>query len=238
MPRAWIKFCGLAREEDVEMCARHNPSALGFLLRKPSSKSANIDLLTIDRAKKLVSRVPSTIASVLLVHSTDPEEIIELATEIKPNLLQLQGVISIDACLKIKYTVSAVGLIKKLSITENSSLRHVFRQQEILIECAAFDSFVLDSATSASGRGGTGQTHDWDISRQIVEQYPTQRFILAGGLTHENIATATRLVRPYGIDVMSGVSDSPGIKSEGKIVQLLSALRQSEDLPHDQETGR
>ena len=86
------------------------------------------------------------------------------------------------------------------------------------------DAILLD-AFSRDERGGTGETFDWAIARKIVEL--VDQVYLAGGLTSENVAEAIRVVRPYAVDVASGVEASPGVKDREKVVAFIKAAKEA-----------
>jgi phosphoribosylanthranilate isomerase len=87
------------------------------------------------------------------------------------------------------------------------------------------DAFVLDTTNTATGQvGGTGQTHDWAVSRALVEALPVP-MVLAGGLKPENVAEAIRQVRPFAVDVNSGVSRPDGTKDPDRLAAFLRAAK-------------
>ena len=88
-----------------------------------------------------------------------------------------------------------------------------------------FHTILLDSTTN-EGLGGTGMTHDWNLSRRIRDTIYPNRLILAGGLTPENVEDAVKKVRPYGVDVSTGVEEKPGIKDHKKIFDFITKVKE------------
>ena len=91
------------------------------------------------------------------------------------------------------------------------------------LEAWPADALVLDAATP--GRGGSGVRFDWAIAREACARYPARRFVLAGGVVADNVGEAIATVRPWAVDVASGVESSPGIKDEAKVDAFLAAVR-------------
>jgi phosphoribosylanthranilate isomerase len=109
------------------------------------------------------------------------------------------------------------GLIKQLYVTGPESIEQAQTYSGVV------DAILLDTKTK-EGMGGTGQTHDWNISKKIVETVK-KPVILAGGLNPGNVQAAIEAVRPYAVDVASGVENSPGIKDKEKIKEFLQKVK-------------
>ena len=88
-----------------------------------------------------------------------------------------------------------------------------------------FDGVLLDSFVEGL-YGGTGTIHDWDLSKRVGQLIHPKPLILAGGLTSDNVAEAVRIVKPYGVDVSTGVEQQPGIKSYKKIVEFIKKAKE------------
>jgi phosphoribosylanthranilate isomerase len=110
-----------------------------------------------------------------------------------------------------------IRLIKAVNV------REIFDIEYLKHSVSEFDAILLDSL--AGGYGGQGKVHDWELSRKIVEYLYPKPVMLAGGLTPENVADAVRIVRPYAVDVSSGVETDPGIKDKRKIFEFVKNAR-------------
>lgn len=198
----FIKVCGVCNVEDALLCADLGVNAIGIILTKPNCpRKPGSDRLEPDEAATLVTQLPDKLKTVLLVHEVDFEEICRLAEKIKPNALQIQGDVKPNMLLKVKKQFPSLNLIKKISVSPDISVSELKDKIWKYIDVGAIDAVLLDSP-----RGGSGQVHDWEISAQLVELLKCIPVILAGGLNAENVADARRDVRPFGVDVMSGVT--------------------------------
>ena len=161
--------------------------------------------LTRDMVAKIVSELPLTCSAVLVTSATDPEKIAQLVKDTGVTAVQLHG--DMEEMGKLKSELPHIKLYKVVNVFDESAVDEAKSYEGIA------DALVLDSAIKETGqRGGTGKTHDWNISRKIVES-TSLPVILAGGLNPENVAEAIRKVRPYAVDVNSGVSNPDGTKN-------------------------
>ncbi len=194
-----IKICGLTREEDVDVSVREGADAVGFISGFESPRS-----VSIERAGELIRMVPPFVDSVLVTRSEIVEANADKIARIGPSAIQLYGRVPHPLALKERLGVKLIlphpmnGLAVGTSDTEG------------------YDALLAD--TYANGVvGGTGQTSDWDECRKLRDAVAPLPFILSGGLRPENVAKAISRVRPYAIDVSSGVEASPGVKDHSKV---------------------
>lgn len=180
------------------------------------------DEITPETAKEIVSALPGNIRTVMVTHLVDPEVIARLAQFTGVSTIQLHGDIQIPGLKKLRALVPGLTLIKAVHVTGGESVSQAVAYSEHA------DMLVLDSRTKER-LGGTGQTHDWSISRRIVSAVKIP-VILAGGLKPENVAEAIETVRPAGIDANSGLEHPDGSKDFGKVMEFASAGRSMEDL--------
>jgi len=186
-----VKICGLTRLQDVQAAVAAGADALGFVFT-PRSRRA----LQPDAALALVRPVPAFVARVGLFMDQDEAEVRRVLERVPLNLLQFHGQEEAAFC-------GSFGLpyIKALAMGSAPSLT---RAEQVYADASGL---LLDSHVDGQV-GGTGQTFDW---AQIPElDLP---LILAGGLTPANVRQAVRRVRPWAVDVSSGVEDAPGIKN-------------------------
>jgi len=216
-----VKICGIANETDILSCANLGVHALGFLLGD-SKSNTKTDYLTTERAKNLISKVPSHMKSVLLLKESNFDQIIRLVDKIKPDVIQLQSeYLHQDVLARLHDERQNFELIKTFRVRDNDTVESLLKS--ILPVYNFIDAILLDSI-----KGGSGISHNWALSR-IIARYLIQigkPFILAGGLTVENIQVAINTVNPSMIDLMSGVSIDKGVKDISKISQLMSIIQE------------
>lgn len=195
MSTSRVKICGLTRENDVEAAVRAGADAIGFVFA-PGSKR----MLDAARAAQLATPVPAFVARVGLFMDQNAEEVARILQRVPLSLLQFHGAEDAAYCRQF-----GRPYIKALSAESGQDLIHGVSRAEAEYEDAA--GLLLDSH-APGGLGGTGQVFDWTRIGQC--RLP---LVLAGGLTADNVAEAIRLVKPWAVDVSSGVEDAPGIKN-------------------------
>lgn len=209
MTRIRVKVCGLTRVEDVRCADTCGVDAVGFIFAPSPRRVSPEAAAALDRAvSPWVSRIG------VFVNPTF-SEIDRVLDHVRLDALQLHG----DETPQF---VSAVAeryrrrIIKAVRVRDARSLE--------LLGAYDADAYLLD--TYVPGRaGGTGQTFDWRLIGSCAARYP---IILSGGLTPENVADAVRQVRPYGVDVSSGVERAPGVKDHERIEAFVRNVRSLE----------
>lgn len=193
-----VKICGITKWEDVKLSADLGAHAIGLNFYEGSPRC-----ITPFAATELIRRLPLFVAPVGIFVNWAHAPIVALCKALRLSAAQLHG----D---ETSQTVDAVArrlpVIKALRMGQGSEK----------LEFSSFrgaSAFLLDSALSGQ-YGGSGTTGNWHIARTAAQ---TQRIILAGGLTPENVAEAIRIVRPYAVDVASGVEARPGKKDPAKL---------------------
>ena len=207
------KICGITRIEDLEAAVTAGADAVGFIVGVPSSTRN----LSLERAARLVGQIPVFTSSVLVMVPSDLDDLTEAYEMIRPDSLQVHGD-GVPGVVEIREAIPEATLIKGI----RSEPEEASRAAE---EASGFDAVLLD--TFSPGRhGGTGMTHDWRISEKIRRNLGPRRLILAGGLNPSNVQEAIRTVRPYAVDVSTGVESSPGVKDHGKIASFIENVRE------------
>lgn len=198
-----VKICGLQTEKDVEIAAEAGADAAGFLV---GQKHTSGDFILPGTARRLAAYLPVYITPVMVTHYTDPDEIIELIDLTGITTVQLHGGTTPEELLYLKdMGGDDVKYIVAIHVKEDKSIEPDLAAFENLA-----DGFILDSCNSMEGRvGGTGLTHDWQISKRIV-QGTKKKVILAGGLHPGNVEEAIKTVSPYGVDANSRLKDPDG----------------------------
>ena len=198
-----IKICGITDLDGIKAATDAGVDAVGFVF---SESPRQVDP---KKASELASHLPAFIARVAVFHYPDPLQLAHVMEEFKPNVIQTEPTIS---------TMELVG--------DSIPLVPVFHDQEELE--GAVKMFLTERPkiqtvlVEAPGRGGQGNIPDWNRARSVAR---VSRMILAGGLNSNNVAEAIRAVKPYGVDVSSGVEDTPGSKDRTKIMAFVKAAR-------------
>ena len=198
-----VKICGLTRPADVTHCVRAGADALGFVFA-PGSKRC----IDAAQAAALVRAVPAFVCRVGLFMDAATEEVRRTLARVPLNLLQFHGSETAAYCEQFERPY-----IKAVSMAAGADW------QAVVDEHRNAAAFLLDSHEPGAP-GGTGRVFDWDAIPAL--EAPV---VLAGGLTCENVARAVRRVRPWAVDVSSGVEDAPGIKNAGKVSRFISEAK-------------
>jgi phosphoribosylanthranilate isomerase len=203
-----VKVCGITREENLTAAINAGADAVGFVVGVPSSPRN----LSLERAAELVGQVPIFTKTVLVIVPDSVEEIVEAYEAVRPDALQIHGERTPDADLLME-KIPGVSLIKGVSPEpENMS--------KVAKEAGAYCTLLLDTFVPGM-LGGTGITQDWKASARFKEAIRPRRLILTGGLNPTNVGQAIMVVKPYAVDVSSGVELRPGLKDPGKIASFI-----------------
>lgn len=220
-----VKLCGLMSPEDVKMAEAAGADALGFVTQYPVPVPWNLDQ---ERAASLAALVSPFVTTVAVVGGA-PEEMVRIARRVRPRVLQLHGDESLDDIRQVLEGLDGTGIrvIKALRIEVETGLA-MFEETEPVeagtaLAGSGIAALIVDSKTS-SRPAGTGATLDWDVSARIVKEIDLP-LILAGGLTIENVAEAVAKVKPYAVDVITGVEHEPGIKDGKKMQEFVKAAK-------------
>jgi phosphoribosylanthranilate isomerase len=208
-----IKFCGLTREEDVDIAAELGVDAVGFVLWPHSPRA-----LTLDATAALVRRLPPDITPVAVFVRPTHEEIVDAVNIAGVRAAQAHGMDDVTPLLG-----APCDLWAAVSLT-GSTL------------AIPFDMTILLDAQDDEQFGGTGRTIDWHAARKIAA---IRRVMLAGGLTPDNVAKAIEIAQPYGVDVSSGIEERPGVKNAKLMRDFVSVVRRGRALapPHEGNDG-
>jgi phosphoribosylanthranilate isomerase len=201
IPVPRVKICGIRCRRDLDIALAAGADALGFIV---GARHRTEDELSPGDAASLVALLPPFVSSVLVTHLQEPRAILAISQEVAATTLQLQDAMAAEAIHELRCRLPGVKLIQAIHVLDEGAIPAA-RAAE-----AAVDALLLDSRT-ADRIGGTGQPHDWTISRKIVEQ-AMKPVILAGGLKPENLTRALSTVGPAAVDVNSGVEDAAGHK--------------------------
>lgn len=205
----WVKIDGLTRKEDVLCAVEAGADALGFVVGFDYSPRN----LTLERAMELLKTTPEDTLSVLVFNAQSKDYAFKVIARLKPKALQLYG----DHVSR--------GEIRNTRIIRVVHAEPEKALSEALIVSRRCDMLLIDSP--GKGRaGGTGVTHDWTLSRSVRDAVSPTPMILAGGLTPANVKRAIEMVKPFGVDVASGVESSPGIKDSSKVKDFIAKAKE------------
>lgn len=215
-----IQIAGVQNSLELSLICDAKVEFVGFPLRLGYHKEDIPDT----QVRDLVKEIPTTTKAVLITYLKEAQSIIELADFIGVKVVQIHSDIQFSELRKLKESRSDISVIKSLVVREDNfnSLKSMALEVEALVDYFITDTF--DPSTGAEG--ATGKTHDWNISRELVSICP-KPLILAGGLNAQNVSEAIRLVRPYGVDVHTGVEDQDGYKTKKLIDDFVSVARSS-----------
>ena len=219
-----VKLCGIRSRSDLAVALNAGADALGFIV---GVRHRTEDELTPTAAAQLVALLPPFVGSVMVTHLQQAAPILELIRQVGATTLQLQDGIAPQELQAIRTAQPGVKLIQAIHVGDGDAAN-----QAIAAAIAAeplVDALLLDSRT-ADRIGGTGQTHDWSVSRRIVERIG-KPVILAGGLRPENLRAALETVGPAAVDVNSGIEDATGAKDPQRAEAFVRICRSWGQLP-------
>ena len=207
-----VKICGNTRKEDVEQAIKSGADAIGFIVGFPSTPR-NIDL---DKAYQLMKDIPPSIDRVAVTNEDDQYLLYKIDEKLPITAIQLIGEGSYSQ--EIREILPDTQLIKVVHAEPESIIQSVSKFSK------DYDTILIDSKTKDIP-GGTGLTHDWSLSRKAVTTIHPTPVILAGGLTPQNVEEAVRIVKPYSVDVSSGVESTPGVKDHSKVETFIKRAK-------------
>jgi phosphoribosylanthranilate isomerase len=205
-----IKICGLLDGEDVA----HGVGSADFLGLNFWPRSKRFASLDVAEAVAAAVRAGSAAQLVGLFVNQPAEDIARIHAAIALDVIQLHGDETPDDVALVART-TGLPVWKAIAIGSAADLDALDRWPA--------DALLLDAPSA--GRGGAGVTFDWALAAEANRRYPERRFVLAGGLTPDNVGAAIAAVRPWAVDVASGVERAPGRKDPGKARAFVSAVR-------------
>lgn len=215
MTRTRIKVCCIADCEEARLAIRHGADAIGLVSAMPSGPGP-IEEATITG---ICATVPPPVATFLLTSATSAHAIVDQQRRCRANTLQLVDRVPVSAYAMLRRALPGVALVQVVHVLGHESVG------EALDVAPHVDALLLDSGNpdlAVKELGGTGRTHDWDVSRYIVERAGRPVF-LAGGLNAGNVRAAIAAVRPFGVDLCSGVRTN-GRLDEVKLAAFVAAV--------------
>jgi len=208
-----VKVCCIADVDEARLAIRCGASALGLVSEMPSGPG----VIPWERIAEIAATVPPPIATFLLTCSQDAEEIIAQQRRTGTSVLQLCDAITRGRYADLRWALPGIRIVQVVHVRGEESI------DEARAVAKYVDALLLDSGNpslTVKELGGTGRVHDWTISARIRESAGVPLF-LAGGLRAGNVADAIAAVKPFGLDVCSGVR-SEGRLDEGKLRDFMA----------------
>lgn len=197
----FVKICGITRQEDAELAVECGAGALGFVFWPESPRQ-----IDPNKAWKIVATLPPFVTPVGVFVNQPAEYVNDIASQVGLGAVQLHGDENVEYAAAIRPPI-----LKAMTLSQTDSTIDLWPARVV----------VLLDAHDPVRRGGTGMTIDWARAAHVAAR---RRMVLAGGLTPANAAEAIGRVRPFGIDVSSGVETTPGVKDPEKVRALFAAI--------------
>jgi phosphoribosylanthranilate isomerase len=201
--RVRVKICGITRREDAALAVSLGADALGFVLWPGSPRAVTSDL-----ARAIVESVPRTVTRVGVFVDPLPDDVAWLVESVGLDAVQLHGRAPAEA-----YEFIGAALVKAVHLESDQDVERAADLPEFVTP--------LVDATGGGHAGGTGRVADWRRAARLAARRP---IMLAGGLVAANVADAIRTVRPWAVDVASGVERYPGVKDADRLTRFFQAV--------------
>ncbi len=198
-----VKICGVTEPEDLDAVVEAGADAVGLTTGVSVETPREIDPA---KAVELARATPPFVTTVLVTMPDTPESTVDLAARIQPDVVQIHGHLPPGDLAYLSAKIHG-DVVKAVSPEDASAYDTVA------------DALLVDSLDNV-GAGGTGDTHDWSRTRELVETLSSP-VVLAGGLTASNVTEAVETVRPFAVDVASGVESRPGRKDPDAVESFI-----------------
>jgi len=204
--RTRIKICGITRPGDAVAAAQAGADAVGLVFYPPSPR-----FLNVERAREIRDALPPFVQAVALFVNPDAAQVAQAIGRVQPALLQFHGEETPDFCAQF-----GLPYVKACRVTQGVDLVKYLRP------FSTASGWLLDAHVEEYG--GVGASFDWSLVPARLER----PLVLSGGLTRGNVGEAVRRVRPWAVDVSSGVESSKGIKDAAKIAAFIAEVRNAD----------
>lgn len=210
-----FKICCIRDEDELTTALRHGASAVGLVSAMPSGPGPVDDGVIAG----LLPRVPPGVAAFLLTSLTDPEALIAQWRRLPADALQLVDQVAPEGYDRLRRALPGVRLVQVVHVEGPDAV------DQARAVAVRVDAILLDSGRPTArvpALGGTGRVHDWSVSRRVVEAVDVPVF-LAGGLRSDNVTEAVAAVRPFAVDVCTGVR-TDGRLDRAKLAEFVARL--------------
>ncbi len=216
--RGLIQIAGIRNPAEAQLLVDAGVDWLGFPFRLAYHKEDT----SVAEAAHIIKNLPDSVSAVLITYLNQVDEILQLAAELGVDHIHFHGEVSVNLLKTLRRRRADLFIIKSLVVKP-----HHFEElaQAVAMYAPHVDAFITDTFDPHTGASGaTGKTHDWKISRRLVELSP-RPIILAGGLNPDNVENAVKCVRPAGVDVHTGVEDAAGNKEPQRVRRFVKQAR-------------
>ncbi len=203
-----IKICGITNLQDAFYACDLGADALGFIFTKSPRR------ISPQNAERIIKKLPPYVSTVGVFVDENAEDVMKIAFSCHLTAVQFHG----RQTQKELYAFAPLKAIKAFRVKDAESLKPLPHFPDV-------DAFLLDAHTKGK-TGGTGKTFNWNLAAAARKKVD-KPLILAGGLTPQNVADAIRKVKPYAVDVASGVEKSPGVKDYKKLKKFIENARKA-----------
>lgn len=214
-----IKICCISSRAEAREAVDAGVAALGLVSAMPSGPG----VIGEDEIARIAARVPPGVASFLLTSALDADTILAQHRRCRTSTLQLVDAVAPGTHAALREALPGIAIVQVIHVTGPESV------DEAIEIARHVDAILLDSGNpglATKELGGTGRTHDWDLSRQIRDAVEGPVY-LAGGLSADNVDEAMRAVRPFGVDVCSGVR-ADGQLDRARLTSFVTAVVQAD----------
>mgnify|MGYP001813552640 CR=1 FL=1 len=211
-----IKICCIASLDEARLAIARGADAVGLVSRMPSGPGPISD----DAIREIAAAIPPAVSSFLLTAETEADRIVAQQRAARANVLQLVDRVPFEELAVLRRELPGIPLVQVIHVNGPEAVPQA-REVASLVDAVLLDSGSPEAEVRVLG--GTGRTHDWRISAEIVQAVDRPVF-LAGGLDPGNVADAIRQVRPVGVDVCSGLRPEGGLDS-GLLRSFVTAVR-------------
>ena len=216
MQKIRVKICCITSIEEAKIATAYGASALGLVGHMPSGPG----IISDEKILQITKTVPPMVSTFLLTSETKVTAIIDHYKKVNTSVIQIVDELETKDYQQIKNELPHVKIVQVVHVQSENTVAKA-------IDLSSYvDAILLDSGNpnlSIKELGGTGRTHDWDLSRKIRDQIDIPVF-LAGGINSNNVKQAVEHVKPFGVDLCSGVR-SNGKLDENKLIMFFKAIK-------------
>jgi len=210
-----IKICCIQSIEEAELSIKYGASAIGLVSEMPSGPG----VISEDKIAEIIFHLPKQTNTFLLTSKVNADDIIKQCNRCKPATVQIVDSVKIGVYKKVRNSLPEIKIIQVIHVSGEGSIDEAIKIEKYV------DALLLDSGNQnlfVKELGGTGRTHNWEISKKIVELVNTPVY-LAGGINTDNVNDAIEKVKPFGVDLCNGVRTN-GKLDEVKLKSFFSKL--------------
>lgn len=220
--RPRLKVCCIATTEEAELAINYGANAVGLVSEMPSGPGVISD----DSIAEIAARIPPGVSTFLLTSSREVDVVVDQQRRFGVNTIQLCDGLPPKALLELRSLMPGVSIVQAIHVVGVEAI------DQARAAARAAHALLLDSGEPSKAvkeLGGTGRTHDWALSRKIRDEVEVPVW-LAGGLTPDNVCEAVRQVRPFGVDICSGLRTN-GRLDENKLKRFVRRLDPGPETP-------